>query len=108
VALASYFLRQKGLVDPVAAESTDSEFSVFWQFVERGVEQDKLVEFRQFIGKLKVKRDMAFFAGIIARLLLSARSPHLLFRYFKEAIFGDQLATRLVNAWNGRGATCPE
>jgi glycosyltransferase involved in cell wall biosynthesis len=108
VALVSHFLRQKGLVDPVAVESIDSEFAVFWQFVELGVEQDKLVECRRFSGNLKVKRDMASFAGVIALLLLSVRSPHLLFRYFKEAIFGDQLALRLFNAWNGRGANCAE
>ena len=106
VALASHFLRQKGLLDPVAVDSTYSDFTVFWQFVESGVEQDKLVEFRRYIGNLKAKRDMAHFSGVIALLLFSVRSPHFLFRYFKEVFFGDQLASSLANAWSSRNATC--
>lgn len=108
VALVSYFLRQSGLIDPVAVECTESEFSVFWQFVERGVAHDKLVEFRHFVGELKAKRDLDSFKGVCAVLALSARSPHLVIRYFLEFFVGETLAKRLADEWICRGSTCVE
>jgi len=108
VALVSNFLRQKGLADPVAAESTEGEFAVFWEFVERGVDRDKLVEFKRFIDESKANLDMASLTSICAILALSARAPHFMFRYIREALFGERVAMRLVKEWINRGSTCAE
>lgn len=108
VAFVSHFLRQRGLVDPVATESTDSEFAVFLQFVERGVERDKLVEFRRFIAELKAARDLASFAGVCAFLVLATKFPDFVIRYFREPFFGEKLATQLVNEWTARDTACAE
>ncbi|AGX86621.1 glycosyltransferase [Candidatus Symbiobacter mobilis] len=108
VALVSYLLRQRGLADPVAAESTDSEFAKFWQFVERGVALDQLVGFRRFISELKARRDTATLAGLFSALAFSVGSPHFVLRYFREAFLGEKLAMRLADEWIRKITTCAE
>jgi len=108
VALVGYLLRQRGLVDPVAPESTDSEFAEFWQFVERGVAQDQLVEFRRFTSELKARRDTATLGSVLSALAFAVGSPHFVLRHLREAFMGENLAMRLADGWIRKTTTCAE
>jgi len=107
-ALVSYLLRQRGLVDPIASECTDSEFAEFWKFVECEVALDQLVEFRHFINEIKKRGNAATIAGVLSALAFAVGSPHFILRYLREALLGEKLAMHLADKWIREITTCAE
>lgn len=103
VALASFMLAQQGLTDPASAQATDEQFRDFWQFVQRGVSQSKLPDYRKFVEDIKAKLTSRSYNRKIRALLSSLRMPQYLFRFASINMFGDRLTRRIVKGWINRG-----
>jgi hypothetical protein len=95
-------LAQQGLTDPASAQATDEQFRDFWQFVQRGVSQSKLPDYRKFVEDIKAKLTSRSYNRKIRALLSSLRMPQYLFRFASISMFGDRLTRRIVKGWINR------
>ena len=107
-ALVSYLLRTKGYVDPCGEDSLSRDFAFFINFIEQGVKQDRLFEYRYFVEKLKASVDVKSFASCWLLAVSAAKSPRFVLRYLSSTVFGEKLAMRLTNEWVSRGLPCVE
>jgi glycosyltransferase involved in cell wall biosynthesis len=107
VAIASFWLRQRSLVDPVAAYS-DEDFEYFRNWVVDCLRKDGLFEYSAFMQQ--VKKELAvlgIFSGSLVTLsTLLLRKPSFVLRYLRESILGEQLPKVLAARWEQEIKAC--
>lgn len=106
VAMTSYWLRQKGVSDPVDAD--DKMFNAFYTWLEQELLDDGLFEIQGYKRRLKMalKGEKSCASDWVSLAETCLIPPSLLLRFLHEYLWGDSLAAQLAKKWINIKKTC--
>lgn len=99
VAMVSFWLRWRGSVDPVSAES--EVFDEFRAWVAKRLEQERFHDLSNYIAfaKARITTLRSTPLGSVALMQHLAGRPDFLIRWVRSQLMGDTFSRRLANEW---------
>jgi glycosyltransferase involved in cell wall biosynthesis len=99
VSITSYWLRQRGWLDPVAGD--DATYAEFRAFIDERVTRRHVFEYYQHVAAIKyaLKQSPSVLGRALAALGVAVSEPALSLYYLQTLVLGERMASDLAAQW---------